>query len=277
MIVSGARSAPAATQSSSGQSPGLNTHRLGSSGTGISGELVRARPSSCQHMLRHMGISKKAAVTAGTKIGPKLTAGYIRTLLDQSIDGIGPIRPAEVSADARLVDAGGDVEKAVQSLVRLHTTMAGVQGFATNVGGIAVFAVSVPANLVGLTVIHCHLVATIAHARGYDVNDPRVRNAILACMLGDDTVTSLIKRKKLPSSPMALATSPVHDPRLDNLIATEVTTELFGRMAGRRAATFAARRIPLLGGGVGAATDARATFQIGTYAAQELKDRHRIS
>jgi hypothetical protein len=34
------------------------------------------------------------------------------------------------------------------------------------------------------------------------------------------------------------------------------------------------RRIPLLGGGVGAVTDAMSTHQIGAYAADELRARH---
>ncbi|MEO6473445.1 MAG: hypothetical protein ABIO14_16740, partial [Aeromicrobium sp.] len=83
----------------------------------------------------------------------------------------------------------------------------------------------------------------------------------------------LIKQKKIPSSPMALATSPVHDPELDKRIASEVTTELFGKVAGRRAATLVGRRVPFLGGGVGAASDGSSTYQIGKYAAGQLKDR----
>ncbi|MFI5429529.1 hypothetical protein [Aeromicrobium sp. UC242_57] len=39
--------------------------------------------------------------------------------------------------------------------------------------------------------------------------------------------------------------------------------------------TLIGRRIPFFGGAVGASSDAWATWQIGTYAAQELKDRRR--
>jgi len=222
-----------------------------------------------------MGIRKSVAASAGTKIAPKYAANYVRTVLDRAIDGFGPMKSAVSSADAKLVDNNGDVEKAIRGLIRLHTSLAGVQGFVTNLGGVAAVAVAVPANVVGVTLVQCHLVAGIAHLRGYDLKDPRVRNAILACMLGEDTVLELIKKKDIPSSPMALATSPVHDPKLDARIAAEVTTELFGKVAGRRAATLIGRRIPLLGGGVGAASDGMSTYQIGTYAAKELKDRRR--
>ena len=220
-----------------------------------------------------MGIRKSVASSAGSKVAPKFASNYVRTVLDKAIDGFGPMKSAVASADAKLVDNAGDVELAIRGLIRLHTTLAGVQGFVTNLGGVAAVAVAMPANVVGVTLVQCHLVAGIAHLRGYDLEDPRVRNAILACMLGEDTVDDLVKRKKLPSSPMALATSPVHDPELDRRVAAEVTTELFGKVAGRRAATLIGRRIPLLGGGVGAASDGMSTYQIGTYAAKELKDR----
>lgn len=213
------------------------------------------------------------AVTAGAKLAPTVASGYVRMVLDRAIDGIGPLRSAAASADTKLVDAGGDVEAAITALVRMHTSLAGVQGFVTNLGGLAMVAVSVPANVAGVTIVQCHLVAGIAHLRGYDLEDPRVRNAILACMLGESEVASLIKSHRLPSSPMALATSPVHDPVLDERLSREVTSELVGRTAGRRAVTLIARRIPLVGGAVGGSSDAYATWSIGQYTAKELKDR----
>jgi hypothetical protein len=220
-----------------------------------------------------MGVRRSVAVSAGAKLAPKIASGYVRTVLDHAIDGIGPLRSAAASADTKLVDNGGSVEKAIRGLVRMHAGLAGVQGFVTNLGGFATLAVSVPANVVGVTLVQCHLVAGIAHLRGYDLEDPRVRNAILACMLGEDTVRSLVKGHRLPSSPMAIATSPVHDPLLDDRLSQEVTAELVGRTAGRRAVTLVGRRIPLLGGAVGASSDAMATWQIGMYAADELRDR----
>lgn len=224
-----------------------------------------------------MGVRRSVAVTAGSKLAPKMASGYVRTVLDHAIDGIGPLRSAAASADTKLVDHDGDVELAIRGLVRMHAGLAGVQGFVTNLGGFAALAVSVPTNVVGVTLVQCHLVAGIAHLRGYDLENPRVRNAILACMLGEDTVRSLVKSHRLPSSPMALATSPVHDPELDDTLAREVTAELIGRTAGRRAVTLVGRRIPLLGGAVGGSSDAYATWQIGSYAAEELRERRRLS
>ena len=214
-------------------------------------------------------------MTAGARLAPSVASRYVRVVLDRAIDGFGPLRSAAASADTKLVDADGDVEKAIASLLRMHTSLAGVQGFVTNLGGLTTAAIAVPANVAGVTVVQCHLVAGIAHLRGYDLDDPRVRNAILACMLGEDAVHDLVKSHRLPSSPMALATSPEHDPVLDETLSKEVTSELVGRTAGRRAVTLIGRRVPFLGGAVGGSSDAYATWQIGAYAARELRERRR--
>lgn len=220
-----------------------------------------------------MGVRDKAAKRAGSALAPRFAGSFVRSALDKAIDGIGPLRSAGAAADARLVDHSGDVEAAIDSWVRQHTALAGAQGFVTNVGGIATYAVSVPANVVGVTLVQCHLVAGVAHLRGYELENPRVRNAILACMLGEDSVKSLVKKHRLPSSPMALATSPVHDPELDDTLGREVTSEIVARAAGKRAVTLIGRRVPLIGGAVGASSDALATWQIGQYAAEELRER----
>jgi len=44
-------------------------------------------------------------------------------------------------------------------------------------------------------------------------------------------------------------------------------------VAGKRVATTVARRVPVVGGMVGASADAYATWQIGRYADRELRPR----
>ncbi len=150
---------------------------------------------------------------------PTLTANFVRQTFDRAVDGFGPLKGAAQAADDKLKDHGGNVEAAVKSLVDWHVRLASVQGFVTNLGGLVTMALTIPANISGLALLQVHLVAGIAHLRGYDLADPRVRNAVLACMLGEDAVTSLVKKKKLPSRPMAIATAPQHDPELDRRIA----------------------------------------------------------
>lgn len=225
-----------------------------------------------------MGIGRTAVnglLPVGRKVAPKLSSGYVRTVLERAIDGVGPIRPAAAAANDRLALAGGDVEAAIEALSNQHIKFAAAQGFVTNLGGFVSMAVTMPANVTGVAIVQCHLAAGIVHLRGYELDDPRVRNAILTCLLGEDVVKDLVKKERIPAPPMALATSPVYDPSLDNQVASAVTTELFGKVAGRRAAALVGRKIPLLGGGVGAATDGWSTYEIGKYVSAQMRDRRR--
>ncbi len=115
------------------------------------------------------------------------------------------------------------------------------------------------------------MVAGIAHLRGYDLDDPRVRNAILTCMLGRDSVDKpWSSARKLPAPPMALATAPHARPELARQISAEVAGELVARVAGKRLAVTVGRKVPVVGGLVGLGADGINTWRVGRYADAEL-------
>jgi len=226
-----------------------------------------------------MGIRRslsKSAASRGVKAAaPQASSRLVHEALRRAIAGAGPLPGAKAAADAVLAQEKGDVDRAIHELIEDHVRYAGVQGFATNLGGLVTAAVTLPANITGLALIQCRLVAAIAYLRGYELSDPRVRNAILTCILGEDSVRTLVRRKKLPSTPMGMATAPAHDPHLDAVVAAEVTSELLTKVAGKRIATTVGRRVPVVGGLVGAGADGYATWQIGRYADRELLPRTR--
>ena len=208
-------------------------------------------------------------------LAPEMTNNFVREALNRAILGVGPLPAAAVSARKQLQDEHGNVDEAIKGVIQLHVQYAGAQGFLTNLGGLVTAVVAVPANITGLALIQCRMIAGIAELRGYDLDDPRVRNAILTCLLGKDDVDRLVRKKKLPAPPMALATAPAYDPDIERLITAEVASELITRVAGKRLATTIGRRIPILGGLVGLTADAVATWQIGRYADKELLPRAR--
>lgn len=205
---------------------------------------------------------------------PQLAAGFVHQAYDRAVAGTGPLEPATTIGRRAFVEHDDEV-RAVSSLIEWHVRLAGAQGFVTNVGGLATMPVAVPANIGGLAMIQCRMVAALAHLRGHDVTDPRVRNAVLTTLLGEEKVHELVRESRLPGPPMAVATAPVHDPDLDGLVANEVAGELMARVAGKRLAYAVGRRTPVVGGVVGAGTDGWATWQVGRYADRELLLRHR--
>ena len=208
-------------------------------------------------------------------LAPEMTNNFVREALNRAIVGVGPLPSAAVSARKQLADEQGNVDQAIKGVIQLHVQYAGAQGFLTNLGGLVTAVVAVPANISGLALIQCRMIAGIAELRGYDLDDPRVRNAILTCLLGKDDVERLVKKKKLPAPPMALATAPAYDPDIERLITAEVASELITRVAGKRLATTIGRRVPIVGGLVGLTADAYATWRIGRYADKELLPRAR--
>jgi len=208
-------------------------------------------------------------------MAPGAATRVVHEALERAVRGVGPLPGAAAAAEKQLAENHGDVERAIRDIVENHVRFAAAEGFATNLGGLVTMTVTVPANITGLALIQCRMVAAIAHLRGYDLDDRRTRDAILAGLLGEDRVNALIRKKRLPGTPMALATAPVHDPHLDTLVATEVAAELVTRVAGKRLATTVGRRVPVVGGMIGAGADAFSTWQVGRYMDRELLPRPR--
>lgn len=210
------------------------------------------------------------------RMAPQAAGGVLRRVLEIAIDGVGRVPSAKSVAARALERHAGSVESAIESIVDNHVRLASAQGFVTNLGGVASLPVAVPANLTGVAVVQVRMVAAIAHLRGYDLGDNRVRTALVMCLLGGEQVARLIAEGKLPTSPMAVATAPVFDPVLDRRVAEEVVGDLMNRIGGKNLALMVTKRVPLVGGGIGAVVDGLATHQIGKYAKGELARRRAL-
>jgi len=207
---------------------------------------------------------------------PAVVGGMLRNLVEFAIDGNTTFPGAKATA-VKALQAKGERELAIDSLVTQHIGLASAQGFLTSVGGLLTLPVGLPANIAGMGVLSVRMIASIAHLRGYDVDDRRVRAALTLAMLGDDEVRRLVSDGKLPSTPLAIATAPMFDPALDQSINERVMGSLAGRLGGKHLAVVEVRRIPLVGGGVGAAVDGWLTFGLAAYAKREFVPRHQVS
>lgn len=219
--------------------------------------------------------AQDVAKTFATR-GPELGGGAIRQLCEAAINGVGKVPGAKKVAAGQLARKGS-ADEAIDALVQLHVSAAAAQGFVTNLGGALTLALALPANIAGLTIVQIRLIASIAHLRGYDVDDARVRTAMVLCLMGRDGVLRLMESDEVPTIPAAIATAPVFDASLDRLISEKVFGELASRIGGRRAATLIVRRIPLIGGGVSASLDGFSTWEVGSYAKSQFVTRRRIT
>jgi hypothetical protein len=202
--------------------------------------------------------------------------GALRQVLEIAIDGYGRLPSARSAAARHLQKQAGSADEAISSIIDHHVRLASAQGFVTNIGGLAMLPIAIPANITGVATVQVRMVAAIAHLRGYDLNDNRVRTALVMCLMGGEQVAEHIAEGTLPTSPLAVATAPIFDPELDRLVAEEVLTDLAARIGGKNVALAIVKRVPLMGGGVSAVMDGIATYQIGRYASGELVRRRAL-
>jgi hypothetical protein len=203
--------------------------------------------------------------------------GALRQLLEIAIDGYGRLPSAKSAAARHLQRQAGSADEAISSIIDHHVRLASAQGFVTNIGGLATLPVAIPANITGVATVQVRMVAAIAHLRGYDLNDNRVRTALVMCLMGGEEIAKHIVEGTLPTSPMAVATAPIFDPELDRLVAEEVLADLATRIGGKNFALAIVKRVPLMGGGISAIMDGIATYQIGRYATGELVRRRALA
>lgn len=201
-----------------------------------------------------------------------LTANVFHEILELAIEGKSKLPGAKHAAKSLLVQQG-DAEKAIARMITTHVAMAGGQGFATNWGGFFVALVTIPTNVAASSFLQARLVSGIAHLRGYELSDPRVRTAILMVMLGPSGNAELVSKGVLPSSPLVVATAPVFDARLDRQVAKALLDRAMNQVTGKRFGVWLGKRIPFVGGGVGAVVDGWSTRSIALHAMQEFPSR----
>lgn len=201
-----------------------------------------------------------------------LSADVFHQILELAITGKSALAGAKTIAKQQL-EKYGDPEAAVRAIVNQHLALAGGQGFATNWGGLLMSVVTVPANLAASAFVQARMVAAVAHLRGYELADPRVRTAILMCMLGPSAGADLVSKGQLPSSPLVVATAPVFDDHLDGAVSKALLERALSSVGGKRFGVMIARGIPFVGGGVGAAVDLWSTRLIANHTLDELPSR----
>ena len=194
----------------------------------------------------------------------------VESLLDTGIDGKGPFDPAARVADAALAKHGGDVEQAVDAVVRDHLKLVAASGFLTNLGGFVTLPVALPANVIGFYMLATRMSAAVARLRGYDIADPRIRSAVLLSLVGADSQDLLAKAGMVaPTGRLtALAAQRLPGPAL--MVVNKAVGFRILSTAGKKSFSRFGKSIPLVGGAVGAGLDGWLMKQLGDHVRTEF-------
>jgi hypothetical protein len=193
----------------------------------------------------------------------------VQVLLDAGIDGLGPLKSARELADLAS-HATRTPQGAVKKIVRSSVAKGGVGGFVTSVGGFVTMPVALPANVVEFYVGATRMVAAIATLRGYDVNDPRVRTAVLLTLIGSDADEVLAKAGLTGGTGKVVGLVGQQLPPAALLMLNKAIAFRLLRGFGEKAFARLGRGVPLAGGVVGGGVDIWMMKRIADHALSEF-------
>lgn len=193
-------------------------------------------------------------------------------LLRVGINGFGPFKGAEQMA-LEALDKGLTREAAVKHLIRAHVAAAGVQGFATNIGGLITLPVTLPANLTASYLVQTHLIASIAAVHGHDLESEDVQTAILVCLLGNAGTEVLKKAGIKVGTKLTMSLIKKIPEQLIREINKRIGFTLLAKYGTTKATVTLAKGVPLVGGVIGGTFDAVATGAVGAFASRFFTER----
>lgn len=198
------------------------------------------------------------------------------TARDLGIDGLGPLPSAQAMAEEALADSDGDVEAAVKRVARRHLAGGAIGGFLTSLGGFVTMPVALPLNVAEFYVQATRMVAGIAHLRGYDLQDPSVRTAVVLTLVGSDLDEVLTKAgvaAPLGAGRVASFATGQLPPSVMMIVNKGIGFRLLQRASAGRLTSRLGRGVPLVGGAIGGGLDAYMMKRIADHAMIEFPAR----
>ena len=164
---------------------------------------------------------------------------------EKAVDGIPGLDSAGELAEEYLKKPGS-LEEQIDSLINWQCVKCGTSGFLTNVGGFLSFTAGLATNLSSVIYLQLRMVAAIAHMRGYDIHDERVKTMAVVCLCGNSA-------NKFIKEAVGIGAK--------RTVTKGATRKLFARLT------------PIIGGIVGGAMDAGMTRAIGVAAKNTFEKR----
>ncbi|MGO4956573.1 EcsC family protein [Luteococcus sp. Sow4_B9] len=197
-------------------------------------------------------------------------SSLIESILSIGIDGKKPFDSAAEVADDALSSAGGDVEKAVNKVVRSHITSGAAGGLITSIGGFITMPIAIPANLLEFYVQATRMTAAVAKLRGYDISQPNIRTAVLLTLVGSNAEDVLAKAGVTTASGRFTSLALRNLPRPAMMMVNKAVGFRLLKSVGQGTLAKLGKGVPVIGGAVGGVLDGYMMNRIGEQALQEF-------
>ncbi|WP_409483289.1 EcsC family protein [Arsenicicoccus dermatophilus] len=214
-------------------------------------------------------VDPRTGQTAGTSALNGPVEDLVQKLLDFGIDGLGPLEGAAAFADKAAKGRSG--EQSVDEIVRAHKKTAAAGGFVTGLGGFATMLVALPANVVEFYIVATRMVAGIARARGYDIDKPETRSAILLTLVGADSGDDLLRKAGVLTTGRMSSLASQHLPASAVMMINKgVGFRLISTLGEKGLAKVVGKGLPVVGGFVGGGMDYYLLGKIADNAKQQF-------
>ena len=196
--------------------------------------------------------------------------GLIKQLTAVGIEGVAGFPGARKVAENALAKTNGNVEEAVDAVVRQHLVGGAAGGFLTSLGGFLTMLVAIPANVFEFYVQATRMTAAVAHLRGHDIGDPTIRTAVLLTLVGSDSADILSKAGVSVGTSAALNTFGKGLPKPALMVIQKAVGFRILRSVGERMFARVGKLVPVAGGLFGAGIDLAMMKRIGDQARAEF-------
>ena len=167
------------------------------------------------------------------------------TLVEGNLPGV---QSAAQMGDEWRHKVKGSLRDRVDALIRSQNLKSGAQGFVTSIGGLAVLAATLPANIIALLYLWIRMSAAIAHIGGEDIRSDETKALVFLTLLGGDM--PVVDRAGGQAA----------------LMIPLIIKRILFVFARRGAGTVARKAVPIVAGFASAAYDSHVTNQIGNTA-----------
>lgn len=188
-----------------------------------------------------------------------MQAALLKPVYDRVVKGL-PLFGTPVESARRFGGASGTSQEKADRIISVYASMGGATGFACGVPGILLSPITLPSNIAGVAFIQMHMAASIAALGDHNLEEEGIRDRCISCLLDKITESGVNTEGE------EVAT------RTGIKLAERGVRVAFGLTLGGRATRgllvrrTALRRVPLIGGVIGAGSDAYVTAHVGRCA-----------
>lgn len=194
-----------------------------------------------------------------------MKAQLLKPFYSKAVEGL-PLLGTPAEAARRF--ATGSPEEDSRRLIAFYTGLGGATGFACGLPGFLMLPLTLPANIAGVAVLQLHMSAALAVMGGHDERASQTRDRCIGCLLEklDETGKNSEEEEVASRTGIKLMERGVR-------LVAEQTTRLAGRAARGFALRRLGRRLPLVGGILGASSDVLVTRYVGRCAREAFLEQ----